>query len=338
MTPIKVSAPGKAIVSGEYAVLGGAPAISMALDRRATVRIKAAADAYHQVSTPGYREGEWRFRAADGGRLEWRDRPPATGLGLVEAAWARAACDKLEPLAITVDTTAFSDNQSGCKLGLGSSAAAMTALVVALCQFRDQKDFPAGALAYRAHADLQGGLGSGVDISTSLRGGVIEYQMNENAEALHRSWPDKLLYSIVWSGRPASTASRLNTLNTRRPTDRTWAPFIDSAINFAAAWVHGDAEKILESIRSYTSSLYHFSEANELDIFEGGHDNIYTMSDDHDVVYKPCGAGGGDIGIVLGTSRAAVASFCEAAGDHGFAELSARLDPTGVSISNGEQQ
>ena len=335
MTPVFVSAPGKAIVSGEYAVLVGAPAISMALDSRAAVRIEAAADEFHHVFTPGYRDGEWRFRVTADGKLEWQERHPV--LRLVEAAWASAVKGDLEPLAITVDTTAFADKSSGRKLGLGSSAAAMIALVVALCQFREQKDFP-GALAYQAHTNFQGGLGSGIDIATSLRGGVIEYRKNDNVEALHHFWPDDLLYRVIWSGQPAETTSHLKGLNTASPTDRNWAAFIESAENVAAAWAERDAAGIVDTIRNYTSDLRRFSTTQALDVFAGGHEEIYSLVKGRDVAYKPCGSGGGDIGIVLGTSRASITSFCEAAGQHGFVDLPVMLDLTGVDVSAGEQQ
>ena len=37
---VTASAPGKVVLSGEYAVLSGAPAICMAVNRRATVTIE----------------------------------------------------------------------------------------------------------------------------------------------------------------------------------------------------------------------------------------------------------------------------------------------------------
>lgn len=335
MTPVLVSAPGKAIVSGEYAVLAGAPAISMALDRRAIVRIAAATDDYHRVSTPGYREGEWRFRRSSDGKLEWKDRLPAQGLGLVEHAWMTAVTEELRPLAITIDTTAFSDPESGSKFGLGSSAAAMTALVVALSQLDQQREF-AGVLSTRAHAALQGGLGSGVDIATCLRGGIIEYRANENAEALHLSWPGHLLYRVLWSGQPASTGARLSSLNTRTPSGRSWVSLSESANNVAAAWKSAQVGDILDAISQYATSLKIFDQEHVLGIFDAGHKEVCDHAEDRDVVYKPCGAGGGDIGIVFGTDSAAVNSFCEETSEYGFIGLPVELDLTGVSVSTEE--
>ncbi len=44
MTTVTASAPGKVILSGEYAVLDGAPAISMAVNRRAVVTLTTVGD------------------------------------------------------------------------------------------------------------------------------------------------------------------------------------------------------------------------------------------------------------------------------------------------------
>ena len=58
---IRASAPGKVVLSGEYAVLNGAPAICMAVNRRAVVTIEATADEHHVVIAPGHVEEPRRF-------------------------------------------------------------------------------------------------------------------------------------------------------------------------------------------------------------------------------------------------------------------------------------
>ena len=55
------SAPGKVVLSGEYAVLDGAPAVCMAVDRRAIARVSACGGDWHRVTAPGYTDVEGRF-------------------------------------------------------------------------------------------------------------------------------------------------------------------------------------------------------------------------------------------------------------------------------------
>ncbi|MBT6210275.1 MAG: hypothetical protein HOI35_09675, partial [Woeseia sp.] len=59
MKQLTVTVPGKAVISGEYAVLVGAPAIAVALDRRAVVTVETVTADYHVVSTPGFATGSW---------------------------------------------------------------------------------------------------------------------------------------------------------------------------------------------------------------------------------------------------------------------------------------
>ena len=66
MIDISSSAPGKIIVAGEYAVLDGAPAICMAVDRRAHVNISSGDTEFHSVLAPGFSETVGRFKA-----LKW---------------------------------------------------------------------------------------------------------------------------------------------------------------------------------------------------------------------------------------------------------------------------
>ena len=68
--PIVASAPGKVILSGEYAVLDGAPAVCVAIDRRARVTVEYNDEDHHVVAAPGHAESTARFRVADG-VVEW---------------------------------------------------------------------------------------------------------------------------------------------------------------------------------------------------------------------------------------------------------------------------
>jgi phosphomevalonate kinase len=54
------SAPGKIVLAGEYAVLWDAPAICMAVTRRAVASVTDSADGTCHLRTPGF-EGADRF-------------------------------------------------------------------------------------------------------------------------------------------------------------------------------------------------------------------------------------------------------------------------------------
>ena len=328
MTGICVSAPGKAVIAGEYAVLFGAPALVTAINCRATVRIVASDDRFHHVSVPGLADGRWRFQPAPGGRIEWHDDVVESLFDLFEYAWRHCAGESAEPVAIEIDTRAFFDSQSGVKYGLGSSAAATAALTAALISMHgDNRE--AWPLAKRIHRDFQQGRGSGVDVAASVFGGLQAYRMAD-ADPPHRlAWPRTLHSRFLWSGTAADTRDKLKKLSAQGNIQP--AALIDSAEAVASSWDVGVAGGIIEALRRYVTVLSQFSDALDLGIFDAGHGALLALAKALDVVYKPCGAGGGDIGVVLAESDEAVVEFCEQAARSGFTVPGLERDPQGLS-------
>lgn len=339
MTSIWASAPGKAVLSGEYAVLLGAPAISVAVNRRAVVQLKETEKDFHSIATPGFADGTWRFMANDVGEIDWLDELPGQGLRLVEEAWRATRPRQLGGLSISIDTGDFFATESGGKLGLGSSAAAMTALVGALCQLHPGQD-NSGMLAGRAHTALQRGLGSGVDIATSLHGGVIEFRTGTHDAPRRHPWPEGLGYRFLWSGKPADTMSKISKLDSARGDEGSMRSLLIAADEVASEWAGGEVAGILNVFRRYADTLRQFSIDHDLGIFDAGHDELTDLAASFDVVYKPCGAGGGDIGVVLASDShdsRAINRFCEKAETNGFQQLAVLLDPDGVRVSVGDE-
>ena len=330
---IRATAPGKAIIAGEYAVLDGAPAISMAIGRRAAVILDEPGNGDPVVRMPGLREGEWRFRVRrTAAAMEWLDAPPRGGARLLEAAWQAIGGAALSARSLIIDTSEFCDAKTGSKLGFGSSAAAMTALVYALCEMPHAgKD--AAMLAHDAHRKLQGGLGSGVDIATSCCGGLIAYRMKNAAQPRRLSWPHGLAYRFIWSGRPADTVSRISKLaneSSKAPGRQSLARAAEQVVS---AWDGAEPGAILGMLGRYTSALLQFSIDRDLGIFDAGHWGLADKARRDGLVYKPCGAGGGDIGIVMGNDEHAVRRFCRYAGEQGFWPLQDVLDNRGATTS-----
>ena len=81
---VVASAPGKIVLSGEYAVLAGAPAIVMAVDRRARVAIADVDGDVSRVRAPGYTDETGRFETIDG-ELRWHDGQSV--FGIVDSVW-----------------------------------------------------------------------------------------------------------------------------------------------------------------------------------------------------------------------------------------------------------
>jgi len=296
---VVASAPGKIVLSGEYAVLDGEPAISMAVDRRAVVTLEDTPDGECKLSTPGF-TGDDGYRIVD------------------------AVCGSSRPARnIVLDTRAFADD--GSKIGLGSSAALTVALVAGLSE--SEAVLSEALLAHRA---FQGGAGSGVDVATAVRGGLIEFEMRSGA-VTSLSWPAGLCMRVIWTGVPASTEAKLEKLAAQvaRPSR---SELLLAAARMAEAWRSGDADRIMADYIPYIGILRQFSVDHELDIFDAGHDQLTDAVMLGDLVYKPAGAGGGDIGILFGQDEAELDAFIVDHDEliHGVVQCA--LDPVGVRV------
>ncbi|MAD91183.1 MAG: hypothetical protein CMQ54_00395 [Gammaproteobacteria bacterium] len=321
---VKASSPGKVILSGEYAVLDKAPAICMAVNCRAEVIIEKCNNGISRVESSGYHSKKGEFEFLEKGIL-WRDGQES--FAVIDAVWQ--VIDNYVPInqKINLNTIAFVDEYCNKKLGLGSSAAIIVALIAAVKKCDDLKKIK--ILAHQAHKKLQGGLGSGVDIATSLYGGLLEFQI-ENFTTKSLSWPDGLCYRLIWTGSSASTKDKLRRFFGGRDKSSR-RELIDASKIMAAHWQNSDAEKILAGYVDYCKSLYDFSCDYNLGIFQMGHEELFQEAKKKNLIYKPCGAGGGDIGILLGLNSEELDKFCSSM-SKSFKKLDYKLSIDGVRI------
>lgn len=327
------SAPGKIVLCGEYAVLAGAPAIVTTVDRRARVDVEIIAGAEHVLIAPGLVDETLRFHRDTGGNYRWSgDR-----YRLVEEVLEACSGIPTKSLSMNLDTQAFRDPESGRKLGLGSSAALATALVAAL-----DAHFDAGLevqkIAAKAHRNYQSGSGSGVDIAACFTGGTIRFRRSDtpqNGRPLVQAirWPAGLGYRVLWSGRASDTASKLRKLEARKALEcKSATALAASAAVVANLWDTSSANAVLAALRIFVKDLQYFSADQEVGIFDAGHRELVAPAESLELVYKPCGAGGGDIGVVFGTSASALNAFCAHASGSGFMCLDMPVAARGVSI------
>lgn len=218
------SAPGKLIATGEYAVLDGAPAVVIAVDRRATAR--------RNITPRG--SSPFLLAVADELAARYGAQAPA----------ARAA------LEISVDSSAFYDKLT--KLGLGSSAA-VTVAATALALSEGTIDLATGtvrgpqraapfdrneilAVALAAHARAQGprgARGSGADIAAAVHGGTIIYSRPPDGDPRieRRRWPAAVAILPFFTGHAADTAQLVGRVEAARQANRT---AVDAALTAIA--------------------------------------------------------------------------------------------------------
>ena len=228
--PVTVSAPGKLVLLGEYAVLFGAPAAVMAVNRRARVVLSPAAAALWSVEAPGLLAHATEFQLGADGSVRWHGREQRLPLleGLLAAGVASGLLDGggLAPAALRLDTTEFFANRpdgSHTKIGIGSSAALTVALGSALASWNGRGSLVADRRGWLTellglHRAIQGGHGSGIDLAAALYGGVLSFRIGDggrNATARPLELPSGLELVFVWTGRSADTGSFLRRLAER---------------------------------------------------------------------------------------------------------------------------
>ncbi|MEO5813492.1 MAG: hypothetical protein ABIU96_00555 [Rhodanobacter sp.] len=339
---VVASAPGKLVLTGEYAVLEGAPAIVLALDRRARVVLRDNAGTGYVIDAPDLGFHDVSGHLDDQQHFCWSGVSgfDAKRLALVASVLESATLDGVLPgFHAVLDTHAlFSSADAKRKLGLGSSAALAVALAGAICA-RAGRRVPAAERLIAAHRRMQGGRGSGLDIAASLTGGAIVYRLrDEQPQITPVRWPDGLLFACVWSGKAASTGVFLRDLavwRERAPARYTallgeLALCADAA---AEAFAGNMSGALLEAIAAYAAGLERLGAASGLDIVSAEHRVLATIAAGCGVIYKTCGAGGGDIGIALGADAERLRAFRQRVVQAGLQTLDVQLEPHGLQVN-----
>ena len=307
VTPLVVSAPGKLMIAGEYAVLEGAEAIVTAVGRRAYARL-----------SPGPQ--------------------PQTS---PEALAARAAAERrLGPVAgaITVDVGEL--QLEGRKLGLGSSAAAAAAAAGAVfaahghdvkAQATREQVLACALDGHRAVAPH----GSGADVAAAVLGGFIRFRkLGEGVETHALRWPDALELVVVWHGTPVRTSDMIKHLRALAARDaelyrarmRALAEQSDQLISAVMA---AELETIVDCFHAFGSAMDALGEAAGMRVVTDTCKQLRNLARDHGGAAKPSGAGGGDVTIAVFSSSSGANAFRARCATEGFEVLSLELGANG---------
>lgn len=144
-------------------------------------------------------------------------------------------------------------------------------------------------------------------------------------------WPEGLLYRVIWTGLPASTERQLAKL-AEAAGGPSRSALLLAAPTMRDAWGSGDADAVLAAYVPYIGVLRQFSIDHGLGIFDAGHEELTDAAMADGLVYKPAGAGGGDIGMLFGRSDAELEAFLQRHARLINGVIDCRLDPAGVRL------
>ena len=321
-------APGKLVALGEYAVLDGAPAVVLAVDRYATATIEAGSDGVCELTTLAPLEVRQRFAPG---------QPSGSKLVDLVAAGVRP------PLTwrATVDSRPFFDGAA--KLGLGSSAAALTAFAGAFAAFAGAEGQTLPSLGLGGLIDLhrafQGGRGSGLDVAASLTGGAITFSLGQGGVPQVGSvrLPNGVGFAGIFAGRSASTPELVAHYRAWRQDRPEQAAAMLARLTTLAeagcAAARGDeAAAFVRAFAAYGRGLAALGEAMGAEIVTAEHRQVGDEADRFGVAYKVSGAGGGDLGLACAADRDALAAFAKSVGDKGFRVIEVSLAERGLTV------
>jgi len=343
---VEASAPGKLLLFGEYAVLEGAPALVAAVDRRARVRLRSGASNAGRITCTPLGVDRAPFQVRDR-RLVCRDCN-AVQLGLTAALVPRLLeafgqpAEAVTEFEIEIDSTAlFQSVEDGApvKLGLGSSAAVAAALIAAFeAALAPGWDASAPARLRRwlpLYRELLGGRASGADLAAAFAGGLAGYRecSDTGPVVASRRWPDGVAWLPVWVGRPALTTDFVAGFERWRAGSPECAGGVIGRLSALAAKAEAALnrpEAFIEAVADYAAGISDLGAEAGLDIVSAPHRALAEAAGRLGVVYKSCGAGGGDLGVALDTDPGRLRAFGRAAARAGAVPLNLVLAETGA--------
>jgi phosphomevalonate kinase len=298
---MKLRAPGKIFLAGEYAVLvSGRPALVVGIDRF----LEATAEPASQVSI--VHRG-----------IVWEGGPAPPELRFAARAVQLARPERGFRLVYENELSL-----GGKKLGLGGSAAAtVLAVRAARPELSAQETL---SLALAAHFVEQGGSGSGGDVAACCLGGFLRVRsqipwasaeeamaqpLQEliraapiEAQALHV--PEDLRLLLAFSGESADTRALVRRVRELAAGDGGRFRLCEAAITSAcerlsAALEAEHREAALQAVRDGATAMARLGEAAGAPIVTEPLARACTLAAAAGAAAKPSGAGGGDCAVVF---------------------------------------
>lgn len=341
MTPA-ASAPGKLVLLGEYAVLAGAPALAVAVPRRARASVRPRVPGPTIVRAPPVLPGPLSLELGAGG-VRWRDASQAVDarsrewLGRLIAALSERGWWPNGAHEFRLDTRRFHAAE-GHKLGLGSSAAATVVAALAAASAAGRgREIDLQELI-RVHRALQGG-GSGIDVAASFTGGLVRVGLAaEPSAALETASvpPARALHLLALAtGRAVSTGAALDQLHAwSADHPAQWEALRDRMAAVARAGIEAvshDAEAFGEAVHAYGDCLSELDRASGIGILDPAHERARRLAERCGVAYKPSGAGG-DLGIASAGDPDRLAALRRRAEQAGLLAFAVPTDVAGAGV------
>lgn len=366
---LHVSAPGKLVLLGEWSILElGNPSIVAAVNKRVHATFAPAEHFEFQIDDFGLSaSARW-----DGHQLSWEGalaEDAAKKLAFPKAAVEVALRYLNAPAGHGAHIRSWGDlsqllyEGKPQKLGFGSSAAAVVALVAGTLAHAgmDISTNAARDLVFKlstiAHYYAQGKTGSAVDVAASCYGGVVLYERFDPAwlsaelaekplrEVADQPWPHLRVQSLPippelrllvgWTTGETSTSAAIKQMDSfktarRAEYDRIYARIADVVRAGAHAWERSDFHKVRAAVRENARLLGELTRASGVQIETPLLKALSDLAWNSGAAGKLSGAGGGECGFAVCWDPVTAEAVRIAWEQNGIVPVDASYDSQGV--------
>ncbi|MGD9489354.1 MAG: mevalonate kinase [Calditrichaceae bacterium] len=353
---LETTAPGKMILLGEYAVLEGAPSLVCAVDRYAVIRTQKREDNRFCVDSSSIHVSPVDFDVTASGLICFDSNTDSISRKKLnffkvtfEFAWQyfKSLGIRIPPSHFSMNTNLFYSPDLSKKYGFGSSAAMTVALFSGLFRLAglsvEKGDDRARLfrLALGAHRKAQGNLGSGIDIAASTYGGILVFKMilDNEAKQVEPSPVETcrgLHMTTVWTGSSESTRKMIRGVSQlKKEKPSVYQDLINKltalAENGCFAYKAHDVEKFMTTVSEYYEVLAFLGKKSDTPIISPVHQKLAELVKITGGVYKPSGAGSGDIGIAFSDSPEKKSIIAEKLKTEGYQAIDIKPALSGAS-------
>ncbi len=366
---IKVSAPGKLFLSGEWAILEvGNPGIVTAVDKRVFAEVEEADKITLNLPEFNIENLQADF---DGKQLVWSrpvtDKEKSDLIfikGAIETTLLYLGNHKKFKIKTYGGDTQMEINGQKKKIGFSSSAAAVVAAVSGILAMHghDIKNRQVRDVIYKlstiAHFFAQGKVGSAFDVAASTYGGVFVYKRfdpewlteklskGETVKSVtEQQWPGYEVEELTvphdfqllvgWTKDSASTSSmvkQMDSFKTGKPEEykRCYGNIANLVRELIPEWKNFNKQAFIELLRKNEDQLRELGQLSGVNIETPELKKMAEIASNCGGAGKLSGAGGGDCGIAVCFDHATASKIKEEWAKAGLYPIDTGLDRDGV--------
>jgi len=324
---VEESAPGKIFLSGEYLALEGSLSTLLPTKQRAKIIIEDSKCSTNVLYSLPLGKS-YAFEVNDSFDIEWLDDHPIEMGVFIEKA---IILMQIKPAMkkFTIDTTDFYSQRR--KIGIGSSSAISSALIKAINKYfhiGQTKEMIIDS-ALSLHHRKQNSLGSGLDvIASSLDSGLIECDIKKAKQKKWTKlvWPSDLLIKGVITNEQSDTKKMIEKYLKGHIKNKEFFLALKTDADLilkqlSLSWKSKDSETILALMKQYNVLMQQLDEKYHLGIYTKEHQALANLTSQSGLLYKPSGAGGGDLGLILTNNEMKLKQIIAKLKDNNFQTL-----------------